>query len=75
MQMAISSGGSASCIDLGWKPAFFDYVYLSFTNSTAFSPTDTMPLSRWAKFLMLVEALISLTTLAIVLARSVSLIH
>ncbi len=33
----------------GWRPAFADYLYLGFTNSTAFSPTDVMPLARWAK--------------------------
>ncbi|MGC1985350.1 MAG: hypothetical protein WA668_08190 [Candidatus Cybelea sp.] len=74
MQMTIASSNSARCIDPLWKPQFVDYLYLSFTNSTAFSPTDTMPLSRWAKALMAVEALISLVTVAIVLARSVSLI-
>lgn len=75
MQMTISSGQNPACIDPTWKPAFFDYLYLAFTNSTAFSPADVMPLSRWAKFLMLLESLISLTTIAIVLARSVSLIQ
>ncbi len=74
MQLSIASGNSARCIDPLWKPQFVNYLYLSFTNSTAFSPTDTMPLSRWAKALMAVEALISLVTVAIVLARSVSLI-
>ena len=40
----------------GWRPHFVDYMYVSFTNSIAFSPTDSMPLSRWAKLLMLFEA-------------------
>jgi hypothetical protein len=76
MQMAIQSGGPCMpCVDPLWKPQFFDYLYLAFTNSTAFSPTDVMPLSRWAKSLMMLEALISLLTVAIVLARSVSLIQ
>ncbi|MBV8153227.1 MAG: hypothetical protein JO029_06490 [Candidatus Eremiobacteraeota bacterium] len=78
MQMVVASGGDVSasqCVDPNWKPQFFDYVYLAFTNSTAFSPTDVMPLSVWAKALMMVEALISLITIAIVLARSVSLIQ
>ncbi len=74
MQLTITSGGSSPCIDPLWKPQFYDYLYLSFTNSTAFSPADVMPLSRWAKALMTVEALISLITIAIVLARSISLI-
>ncbi len=74
MQMTIA-GKSSGCIDPLWKPQFFDYVYLAFTNATAFSPADVMPLSPWAKALMLLEAMISLITIAIVLARSVSLIR
>ena len=58
----------------GWRPAFVDYLYLSFTNSTAFSPTDTMPLSARAKVLMLVEATGALGIAALVLARAVGLL-
>lgn len=75
MQNALIGGKPLPCVDPNWKPKFFDYLYLAFTNATAFSPADVMPLSRWAKALMLVEALISLMTIAIVLARSVSLIQ
>lgn len=75
MQSALIGGRPLPCLDPYWKPKFFDYLYLAFTNATAFSPSDVMPLSRWAKALMLVEALISLMTIAIVLARSVSLIQ
>jgi hypothetical protein len=75
MQMVLQGGGALPCVDPLWKPQFFDYFYVAFTNSTAFSPTDTMPLSRWAKMLMMTEAIISLITVAIVLARSVSLIQ
>ncbi len=75
MQMTIASGGALSnCIDPAWKPQFFDYLYLAFTNATAFSPTDVMPLSRQAKALMGAEAIIALITIAIVLARAISLI-
>ncbi len=74
MQMSIASGGVSQCIDRFWKPQFFDYLYLSLTTSTAFSPADVLPLSRWAKALMSVEALISLITIAIVVARTVSVI-
>jgi hypothetical protein len=75
MQLSLTSGGrSTQCIDPLWKPQFIDYLYVSFTNSTAFSPTDVMPLSRWAKVLMTVEALISLMTVAIVVARSINAI-
>jgi uncharacterized membrane protein len=74
MQMAISGKATPPCIDQHWKPQFYDYLYLSFTDSTAFSPADVMPLTRWAKALMTVEALISLITVAIVLARSINVI-
>lgn len=74
MEMTITGSGSPACIDPFWKPQFFDYVYLAFTNATAFSPADVMPLSRQAKALMMAESLISLVTVAIVLARAISLI-
>ena len=54
---------------------FLDYLYVAFTNSTAFSPADTMPLSVLAKMLMLLESLISLVTIAVVIARAISLIQ
>jgi hypothetical protein len=56
----------------GWRPRFVDYVYLSFTNSTAFSPTDVMPLVPWAKLAMAVQATISLAILGLVIARAVN---
>ncbi len=56
-----------------WEPGFVDYFYLSFTNATAFSPTDVMPLSRWAKLMMLVQSAIALSTLALVIARAVNI--
>jgi hypothetical protein len=71
MQMA---GYGLRCIDERWRPQFYDYLYLAFTNSTAFSPADVMPLSRWAKGLMTVEAMISLITIAIVFSRAVGLL-
>jgi len=58
----------------GWKPLFLDYLYLAFTDATAFSPTDVMPITRLAKMLMLVEATISLVTIAIILARAINII-
>ncbi len=60
--------------DHEWEPKFVDYLYLSFTNSTAFSPTDTMPLTGWAKLTMLFEALVSLITVALVVARAVNVL-
>jgi hypothetical protein len=58
-----------------WQPTFVDYLYLSFTNATAFSPTDAMPLSRWAKVLMLVEAAASLLLSIMVAARAVNILR
>jgi len=58
-----------------WRPTFFDYFYLSFTNASAFSPTDVMPLKKWAKTLMMVQSLVSLTTLAVVIARAINTLH
>jgi hypothetical protein len=57
----------------GWRPHFIDYMYVSFTNSIAFSPTDTMPLSRWAKLLMLFESAISALVVLLVAARAVNI--
>jgi hypothetical protein len=58
-----------------WEPTFADYLYLSFTNATAFSPTDTMPLSRWAKMGMTAQASVSIVTLALVVARAVNILR
>jgi uncharacterized membrane protein len=57
-----------------WRPLFVDYLYVSFTNALAISPTDTMPLTRTAKMGMLAESLISFTTVALILARSVNIL-
>ncbi|MBX4201575.1 hypothetical protein KW803_01610 [Candidatus Saccharibacteria bacterium] len=57
-----------------WSPAFFDYLYVSITNSTAFSPTDTMPLTHTAKLLMSTQAMISLLTVVLVTARAVNIL-
>jgi uncharacterized membrane protein len=58
-----------------WEPEFVDYFYTSFTNATAFSPTDVMPLSRWAKLTMLVQSAISLTIVVLVIARAVNILR
>jgi hypothetical protein len=57
----------------GWRPEFSDYLYLGFTNATAFSPTDVMPLARWAKLAMTVQATASLAILGLVIARAVNI--
>lgn len=61
--------------DRDWEPRFVDYLYVSFTNATAFSPTDTLPLSRWAKLLMSVQSIVSLVTVALVVARAVNILR
>ncbi len=57
-----------------WEPAIGDYLYLSFTNAAAFSPTDVMPLSRWAKTAMLIQSVISIVTVVLVVARAVNIL-
>lgn len=57
-----------------WHPNFFDYLYMSFTNASAFSPTDVLPLTRWAKMLMLVQSVTSLLTVGLVIARAVNIL-
>jgi hypothetical protein len=58
----------------GWSPSFVDYLYVSFTNATAFSPTDTMPLTVAAKMLMLVEASAAVVTVAVVAGRAINIL-
>jgi uncharacterized membrane protein len=67
----MSTPGSAP----GWTPGFLDYLYTSFTNATAFSPTDTMPLTAWAKLLMMLQSLASLVTVAVVVSRAVNILN
>jgi hypothetical protein len=57
-----------------WEPHFVDYLYLAFTNAAAFSPTDVMPLSRWAKIAMTVQSAISIVTVALVVSRAVNIL-
>ncbi|WP_031525889.1 hypothetical protein [Streptomyces sp. NRRL F-5123] len=65
--------GASSTSD--WVPTLVDYLYVSVTNSTAFSPTDTMPLSTRAKLLMSIESVSALITSLLVIARAVSILH
>ncbi|MEJ3744223.1 hypothetical protein WEI85_13135 [Actinomycetes bacterium KLBMP 9797] len=55
-----------------WRPTFVDYLYLAFTNSTAFSPTDTLPLARWAKLAMMLQSCVSFLVVILVVARAVN---
>jgi hypothetical protein len=56
----------------GWRPVFLDYLHLGFTNATAFSPTDVMPLTLRAKYAMLVQSTVALVLLALIVARAVN---
>jgi uncharacterized membrane protein len=57
-----------------WRPSFLDYLYLAFTNATAFSPTHTLPLSHWAKLAMMLQASISFSVVVVVVARAVNVL-
>jgi len=66
-QMGMKDAGS-------WNPTFFDYLYVSVTNASAFSPTDTLPLTHRAKLLMTLQSITSLLTVALVAARAVNIL-
>ena len=57
-----------------WRPEFFDYLYTSFTNATAFSPTDTMPMLHWAKLTMMLQSAVALLLALLVIARAVNVL-
>jgi uncharacterized membrane protein len=58
----------------GWRPAYPDYLYLAYTNATAFSPTDTLPVRRWAKLTMMVQSTMSLVIAILVIARAINVL-
>jgi hypothetical protein len=58
-----------------WGPIYPDYLYLSFTNATAFSPTDTMPVTHWAKMTMMVQSALSLVIAVMIIARAVNILN
>jgi hypothetical protein len=60
---------------IDWRPSLVDYLYVSFTNATAFSPTDTMPLTARAKALMSAQSLTALVTVGLVVARAVNILN
>ena len=57
-----------------WEPFFLDYLYVSFTNATAFSPTDVLPLARWAKVAMALQSAVALVVVAMVIARAINIL-
>ncbi|MFG2980145.1 hypothetical protein ACGFYQ_02685 [Streptomyces sp. NPDC048258] len=67
--------GQAGVAPADWKPYFGDYLYVAFTNASAFSPTDTMPLTTWAKLLMMIQAAVSLITVVLVVSRAVGILQ
>jgi hypothetical protein len=73
-QMALDPELRRDMGDEHWRPGFVDYLFLAFNTSTAFSPTDVPVLSRWAKLLMMLQASISLATLALLAARAVNIL-
>ncbi len=73
-QMALPGEIKASLGQRGWSPQFLDYLFLAFSTSTAFSSADTFPLNRWAKIMMMIQSLISLSIIALLAARSVNIL-
>ena len=73
-QMTMTSAAKTAAGEQDWSPNFIDYLFLAFNTSTAFSPTDAMVLSRWAKILMMIQTMISLLVIALLAARAVSII-
>ena len=73
-QMTLDPALRKQMCEHNWRPGFVDYLFLAFNTSTAFSPTDAPVLSRWAKLLMMVQAAISLATLALLAARAVNIL-
>src|SRR5215813_8052797 len=73
-QMTMQPDSKEQAGEHGWSPNFFDYLFLAFNTSTAFSPTDAPVLARWAKMLMMVQSLISLMVIALLAARAVNIL-
>jgi hypothetical protein len=73
-QMTLNQTAKREMGEECWSPGFVDYLFLAFNTSTAFSPTDSPVLSRWAKALMMVQALISFATVALLAARAVNIL-
>ena len=65
--------GAVEDVPADWRPTFVDYLFLGFTTSTAFSPTDTLPLTSRAKILMMLQCTISLVTIVAVASRAINI--
>lgn len=73
-QMSMHPEAKMAAGEHDWEPNFVDYLFLAFNTSTAFSPTDVPVLSRWAKILMMIQAMISLLVLALLAGRAVNIL-
>jgi len=73
-QMTLNQESKLTMGEQYWSPNFVDYLFLAFNTSTAFSPTDSPVLSRWAKILMMIQSLISFATVALLAARAVNIL-
>jgi len=73
-QMTMPPEAKHAAGEHNWEPNFVDYLFLAFNTSTAFSPTDVPVLSRWAKLLMMIQAMISLLVLALLAGRAVNIL-
>ena len=74
-RLPVPADGEPAARRAGWYPKLEDYIYVSFTNAIAFSPTDAMPLTRRAKRLMLSESAISVMTVVLVAGRAVNILR
>jgi hypothetical protein len=73
-QMTMPPEAKIAAGEQEWEPHFVDYLFLAFNTSTAFSPTDVPVLSRWAKILMMIQAMISLLVIALLAGRAVNIL-
>jgi len=73
-QMTLDAASRREMGEACWTPGFIDYLFLAFNTSTAFSPTDSPVLSRWAKCLMMIQSLISFATVVLLAARAVNIL-
>jgi len=73
-QMTMHAQAKVAAGEHDWQPKFVDYLFLAFNTSTAFSPTDVPVLSRWAKILMMIQALTSLVVIALLAGRAVNIL-
>ena len=71
---AFPENATPELVPEGWMPTYPDYLYLAFTNATAFSPTDTLPVRLWAKMTMMLQSAASLVVAILVIARAINIL-